>query len=109
MGVTQDLVNYGKVIRGWMGLEVQTVFTPGTQRQSLRVTGIHPRGPAAKAGINEGDIITHIDMQPVMDGRATMHQIALLRPGDAVEINLRRKEQNMVLQVIVGVRPEPRR
>jgi serine protease DegS len=109
MGVTQDLVNYGKVIRGWMGLEVQTVFAPGQQRQSLLVTGTHPQGPAAKAGINQGDIITHIDMQPVTDGRATMHQIALLRPGDAVEISLRRNEQDMVLQVIVGIRPEPRR
>jgi serine protease DegS len=109
MGVTQDLVNYGKVIRGWMGLEVQTVSAPGQQRQSLRVTGTHPQGPAAKAGISEGDIITHIDMQPVMDGRATMHQIALLRPGDAVEISLRRKEQSLVLQVIVGIRPELQR
>jgi serine protease DegS len=109
MGVTQDLVNYGKVIRGWMGLEVQTISGPGLQRQSLRVTGTHPRGPAAKTGIKEGDIITHIDMQPVMDGRATMHQIALLRPGDAVEISLRRGEQDLVLQVIVGIRPELRR
>ena len=109
MGVTQDLVNYGKVIRGWMGLEVQAVFSEGQQQRSLRVTGTHPRGPAAKAGINEGDIITHIDMQPVMDGRATMHQIALLRPGDAVEISLQREQQKLVLQVIVGIRPEPRR
>jgi serine protease DegS len=107
MGVTQDLVHYGKVIRGWMGLEVQTVYAANLSSPSLLVTGIHPQGPAARAGIRPGDIITHIDMQPVVDGRATMHQIALLRPGDAIELNLLRNSETSVVQVIVGVRAEP--
>ena len=34
--------------------------------------------------------ITHIDMEPVGDGQSTMHQIAMLRPGDAVRLNLLR-------------------
>jgi serine protease DegS len=109
MGVTQDLLNYGKVIRGWMGLEVQTIFNKGQQLPSLRVTGTHPTGPAAKAGINPGDIITHIDMQPVVDGRATMHQIALLRPGDVVEVSLLRGSEELALRVIVGIRPQVRK
>jgi serine protease DegS len=105
LGVTQDLVSFGKVIRGWMGLEVQSIFTPGQQRPSLLVTGTHPQGPAARSGISQGDLITHIDMQPVVDGQATMHQIALLRPGDVVEVTLRRESQELNLQVIVGIRP----
>ncbi len=109
MGVTQDLVNFGKVIRGWMGLEVQGVIGPGANHSSLLVTGTHPQGPAARSGIREGDMITHIDMQPVLDGRATMHQIALLRPGDAVDVTLRRQDSDMTLKVIVSARPEPRR
>lgn len=108
MGVTQDLLNYGKVIRGWMGLEVQTVFLSDQPAPSLLVTGTHPQGPAARAGMLPGDIITHINMRPVSDGRATMHQIALLRPGDAVELNLQRAGESQLVQVIVGVRPAPR-
>lgn len=107
MGVTQDLVAYGKVIRGWMGLEVQGVYLQGEQRASLLVTGTHPEGPAARSGIAEGDVITHINMQPVVDGRVTMHQIALLRPGDAVDVSLRRESGDLTVQVIVGIRPEP--
>ena len=109
MGVTQDLVTYGKVIRGWMGLEVQAIQAQGHPAPLLLVTGTHPQGPAARSGILEGDVITHIDMKPVLDGRATMHQIALLRPGDAVEVNLLREQQEIILEVIVGERPEPRR
>jgi serine protease DegS len=109
LGVTQDLVNFGKVIRGWMGLEVQAVFIQGQLRPSLLVTGTHPQGPAARSGISTGDVITHINMQPVADGQATMHQIALLRPGDVVEVSLRRETEELNLQVIVGIRPERRK
>ncbi len=105
MGVAQDLVAYGRVIRGWMGLDVQNIFMTGSDTPSLLVTGTHPDGPAARNGIREGDIITHIDMEPVVDGRLTMTQIALLRPGDAVELSLLRGVEEINLNVIVGSRP----
>ena len=109
MDVAADLVNFGKVIRGWMGLEVQGVLLSDKQRPSLLVTRAHPQGPAAHSGIHEGDVITHIDRQPIVDGHATMHQIALLRPGDAVDVSVRRDQQEITLKVIVGVKPEPLR
>ena len=105
MGVTQDLVAYGRVIRGWMGLEVQTIFMTGAASPSLLVVGTHPAGPAARGGIREGDIITHIDMEPVVDGQITMNQIALLRPGDAVELSLLRNSREISVNVVVGSRP----
>jgi serine protease DegS len=105
MGVAQDLVAYGRVIRGWMGLEVQTIFMTGASSPSLLVTGTHPEGPAARNGIREGDIITHIDMEPVIDGQVTMNQIALLRPGDAVDLSILRDNREMSINVVVGSRP----
>jgi serine protease DegS len=105
MGVAQELVAYGRVIRGWMGLEVQTIFMTGSSSPSLLVTGTHPQGPAARNGIREGDIITHIDMEPVVDGRITMNQIAMLRPGDAVELSLLRGSDEIQVSVVVGSRP----
>ena len=106
LGVTEDIATYGKVIRGWMGLSVQTIFMTGTDIPSLLVTGIDPRGPAARNGIQKGDIITHIGMEPVQDGRSTMNQIAMLRPGDAVDISLRRGNDDIRLNVVVGSRPQ---
>ena len=105
MGVTADLVAFGKVIRGWMGLEVQAIHAPERRNPLLLVTGTHPDGPARRSGMREGDVITHIDKQPVVDGHATMQQIALLRPGDAVDVNLLRGNEQISVQVIVAERP----
>ena len=105
MDVSRDVINYGKVIRGWMGLEAQALSTPGRTGQALLVTGLHPRGPAARAGIRQGDAITHIDRQPVVNGRATMRRIASLRPGTAVSVSLQRNGEEIIVQVVVGERP----
>ena len=59
--------------------------------------------PARKAGIQAGDIITHIDGEAVRDGRLTMHRIAMLRPGDTVEISVQRNQQSLELRAVVGV------
>jgi serine protease DegS len=50
-----------------------------------------------------GDLITHIDGEPVRDGRLTMHRIALLRPGDSVDITVQRGKQSLDLSAVVGV------
>jgi serine protease DegS len=107
ISVMEDLRRYGKVIRGWMGLEVQQVYQAQSRTPyALRVSAIYPGGPADKAGIQAGDFITHLDMEVVRDGHFAMQQIALLRPGDAIEITLQRGEDTLTLEAIVGERPE---
>ena len=104
--VMQDLIDYGKVIRGWLGVSVDPVGAvqdDGTNGQALSVVEVAPNSPAGKAGVMPGDLITHIDGEPVRDGRLTMHRIALLRPGDSVEIAVRRGQQSLELRAIVGV------
>ncbi len=59
--------------------------------------------PAQKAGVQVGDIITHIDGEAVQDGRLTMHRIAMLKPGDTVAISLQRNQQSLELSAVVGV------
>jgi serine protease DegS len=59
-------------------------------------------GPAQKAGVQMGDIITSINGEPVQDGRLTMHRIAMLRPGDQVSIELQRNRQSLELHAVVG-------
>ena len=103
--VMQDLINYGEVIRGWLGVSVEPAGPPqGSRRsKSLLVAGVAEGSPAQKAGLLRGDIITHIDNEPVKDGRLTMHRIALLRPGDTVGISVQRGQQSLELRAIVGV------
>ena len=104
--VMQDLINYGEVIRGWLGVSVEPIgATPisGGRNQQLSVVEVAPDSPAQKAGILVGDIITDIDGEAVRNGRLTMHRIAMLRPGETVSITLRRNQQSLELSAVVGV------
>ena len=73
--------------------------------ENLHVTSTYPEGPAYRAGIRPGDVITHIDGQRIVDGRSTMKKVAQLKPGDAVEVTLQRGENSLSVPVIVGTRP----
>ncbi|MEH6580390.1 MAG: trypsin-like peptidase domain-containing protein [Halioglobus sp.] len=103
--VMRDLVDYGEVIRGWLGVRVEPVRradetnTPG---QALVVIAVSQNSPAQKAGILMSDIITHIDGEIVRDGRITMHRIALLRPGDTISVTVQRNQQSIDLQAVIG-------
>ena len=77
--VMQDLIDYGEVIRGWLGVSVEPIgaaANTGTATQALAVVAVGEGSPAQKAGLQLGDIITHIDGEAVQDGRLTMHSIA---------------------------------
>lgn len=104
--VMQDLIRYGEVIRGWLGVSVEPmgVFAAaGRPRSALVVRAVAANSPAAKAGVQVGDLITYIDGEPVLDGRKTMHQIARLRPGDTIGISVLRGRQSLELRAVVGV------
>ena len=104
--VMQDLINYGEVIRGWLGVSVEPIgiFDGASEpRPALAVQVVTPGSPAAKAGVMVGDLITHIDGEAVRDGRRTMHQIARLRPGDTIAVSIQRDRQSLELRAVVGV------
>lgn len=100
--VMEDLIRYGEVIRGWLGVSVEPIRLE-TGGQALAIAVVERGSPAARAGLEPGDLITHIDGEPVRDGRLTMHRIALLKPGESVEISLQRGRQSMDLTAVVGV------
>lgn len=110
--ILSDLIQYGKVIRGWLGIEVQPLPLALAQANQLSpnngvlVTDMFPNGPAEQAGLVKGDIITDINGQPVGDGQAGMNFIATTRPGERVSINVTRNGQRASLTAVVGSRPE---
>ena len=105
--VLDDVVKYGHVIRGWLGVSVEVLLTEqqaGGPVQQLIVTDLALDGPAQRAGIQLNDIIVAMDGEPVVDGRAAMLQIAQLRPGHLLRVNLDREGVPIELEAVVGTR-----
>ncbi len=111
MEVMQAIIEHGRVIRGWLGIEVQAL-TPelaesfGLEgRPGIVVAAVYRDGPAHRAGLQPGDLILSIDDQPANNGRLSMHQVARNRPGDKISIEVLRNGEMRSLTAEVGMRP----
>ena len=110
----KDLIEYGRPVRGWLGIEVQRVPRPVALANDLQgnngvvVTSLFQGGPAATAGLHAGDIILTINDQPVGDGHAGMNLIAITRPGETVRLQVLRNRERIELTAQVGTRPTMR-
>jgi len=106
--IMSDIIEYGKVIRGWLGVNVEPIPAATAQSYNLPVNNgiiimdIHRGGPADNSGLIKGDIITGINNQPVGNGQAAMNFIAATRPGEEVVIGLVREGQTMSISAVVG-------
>lgn len=104
--VMDDLIRYGQVIRGWLGVEATPVIGAAAAKgQKLEVRSVVPGGPAARAGLRPGDLITHLNSEPIDDVRLAMYQVSLLRPGEKLSITVERDTGSLDLTAIVGISP----
>ncbi|MAR89885.1 MAG: trypsin-like peptidase domain-containing protein [Pseudomonadota bacterium] len=111
--VVKQLVQFGQVIRGWVGIEPQ-VLNPVLAKalnlpniQGLLVVGVARNGPAHQAGIRPGDIITHMNGSAITDPRAAMEMISNMQPGAKVTIRVNRENEPLDILVVVAARPTP--
>lgn len=111
MKVLRDIVEHGRVIRGWLGVEAQHL-TPDTAARleldpptALIITDVHPGSPALAAGLQPGDIVTHINNRRIGKGSSGMHLIAGLAPGDPIELDVIRRQARLKISAIAGTRP----
>ena len=109
--VVADLLKYGHVVRGWLGLETQeltpalkTAFGLPEQLQGQVVVGVMENGPAFEAGLLKGDIVTHFNGQEANKGTATMRQIANLMPGDKIKLGAIRNGEFLTFEATLGQR-----
>ncbi len=105
MFVLKEIVMYGEVRRGWLGVTVEPANTTSSLHlppDFLLVQQVLPGGPADSAGLKAGDLIIAIDDKPVNDGRSTMLKISMLKPGEEIEISLLRNSKLLRLIAVVG-------
>ena len=106
----QDIVQNGRVVRGWIGVE-STALTPelaenlgAASAQGAIITGVLNGGPAARAGMRPGDVVTRINGRPIRTVAELRAGITALRPGTAATFTALRQGQNVEMQLVPGLR-----
>jgi Do/DeqQ family serine protease len=109
--VLSEIVTFGFVKRGWLGIEPQDMTADlarafGLERvRGVIIAGIMRDGPGAKGGLKVGDIIQTIAGQPVNDTQRLMARIAANAPGETVELGIYRNGRTQNLTMTLGQRP----
>jgi serine protease Do len=106
--VVAQLRDFGKTKRGWLGVRIQAVTPEIAESLSLQahkgalVASVTPDGPAAKAGIQAGDVVTKFDGKEIDEMRRLPRVVAETPIDKAVPIEVWRKGKKVALQVKVG-------
>jgi Do/DeqQ family serine protease len=107
-GVTEQLIKYGSVKRGQLGVSMYTVTPDIAHSLGLaNITGalvsqVVEGSPADKAGIRTGDVITAVNGQPVKSNSELRNTIGLLRVGDKVDIGLVRDGKPVRVTAVIA-------
>jgi serine protease Do len=103
--VMENIIENGRVIRGYMGVNIQDV-TPGLaekfelkERTGALVAEVTPDSPAEEAGLKTGDVIIELDGKPVRDSRHLKLQTAQIAPGREVPVKVSRDGNVKELEV----------
>ena len=106
--VLEQLRLYGETRRGWLGVNVASVPEDQAEAYGIkpgagaRVASIAPDGPAAKAGVEQDDVIVRFDGKDVTTMRGLPRLVAQTQIGKEVEIEVSRKGQRRALRVTIG-------
>ena len=109
--VVDAAVNGGTFVRPWLGLAAQAVSFDIAKTQGLSrpvgviVTEVYPEGPAAKAGLRRGDLVTAIDDREVFDEKGLKFLAAVRKPGELAKLSVLRGGKSQTISV--RVQPPP--
>lgn len=111
-GVIQQLIDHGQVRRGWLGVRIQAVTEEIADALGLKeaagalVAGVIPGGPAEKAKLKDGDVITEFDGKPIGQMRRLPRLVADTEVGKTVPIKVWRDGRELTMKVEVGALDE---
>ena len=112
--VVAQLKDNGKVTRGWIGVQIQPVTAEIADNLGLKapqgalVSEPQENGPAAKAGIMAGDVITAVNGNAVKDARDLAKQIGSMAPGSTAKLTIWRKGEEKTFSIALGELPNQR-
>jgi len=109
--VMEDLIKNGKVTRGYLGASIKSLDegvahafkVPDTS--GAIIEDVSPGGPAAKAGLKNGDVVRKYNGQSVGDSGQLIALVTETNPGTTVQLDILRNGEPMTIRVTLGERP----
>ncbi len=111
LDIMQQIIKYGKVTRGWLGVEGTEITakaamaTGNPNIKGALIVGVFIDSPADIAGIQAGDIMVGVDNKPVNGVRDLLEMITLHQPGDVIEVNIYRGSKQLTFRLKATERP----
>ena len=112
MQVADQLKADGKVTRGWLGVVIQEVNKDLAESFGLEkpagalVAQVVDAGPAAKGGLQVGDVILALNDKPIVMSADLPHLVGAMKPGDKARLSVVRDGARKTLNIEVGALPE---
>ena len=109
--VVAQLKEHGQVTRGWLGVQIQPVTAEIAEGLGLKkaqgaiVDDVNPNSPAAKAGLESGDVITAVNGTSVKDARELTRKTGASTPNSTVKLDILRNGQAKSVDVVLGQMP----
>lgn len=106
--VMNALIKDGRVSRGWLGIEIQSQLRDPTQLETttgVEVLKVVPQGPAAKSGLQVGDVILTIDGVEMTDANRLIQYVARKPPNTVLNAQILRNGKNAQVDIALAERP----
>ncbi len=109
--VLQEIIEHGRPLRGWLGVEAHAITPEQARALHIKVTdgvivaGVMRDGPAHRAGLRPGDIIQYIDGKKINEARDALLVISSRKPGSKVTLQILRDGKKITLAAIAIERP----
>lgn len=106
--VLNDMIQEGRVIRGWLGIFTQPSGPSAVGKrtsQGLLIAGIFKDSPAMRANLRVGDVLTHINGERVHSEQQSRQLIANYSPGSSITLTVVRNAQAQDVDLTIGQRP----
>ncbi len=108
MNSLQQIIEFGEVRRGWLGVSVTHLMPDAVKKvgtNGLLITGIDKDSPAEKAGLKPNDIITHIDNIPLLPDAFVNHALANIQPNAEINFRVIRDGRTLEIKAVAAFPP----
>jgi len=111
--VSDRLINEGKVVRGYLGVEIRSL-NPGEgvkvylldNDDGVLIEAVYRDTPAAKADLASGDVVLSMDGVPIKSVEDLQNRVAFTRPDTTVKFEILRNGERQTVKVEIGEQPE---